>query len=236
MLKLQVLVFLLISCYILVANGLKNAYSPLWSKSRLHVPNAEQPLFIPNDLFDSVGQSQTKSLVAGLGTHNHNSKGSAPNFKSKLSAASGNDVASEKTGSYQDDIKVTALWVSAAIAFAGFVASTRGLESAVQFASGYVLEQSLSIDNLFVFLVLFDYFKVPERYQEGVLQYGLLGAGVLRAIFIGLGAIVLKQYHEVLLLFAAVLLFSSYKILSGGDDDESEVRYKLFSPVLLSYL
>ena len=135
-------------------------------------------------------------------------------------------------GTYSEDLRNSLVWVGSAIAFAGAIASTKGLTSAVEFASGYVLEQSLSIDNLFVFLVLFDYFKVPKGNQEKVLQYGLWGAAVLRAIFIGLGAIVLKEFHQVLLLFAVILLLSSYKILSGSDDDDDEVK-NLFAVAII---
>ena len=138
------------------------------------------------------------------------------------------DTTSGQVGisSYSQDLSSTILWVGGAVAFAGIIASTKGTDSAVEFASGYLLEQSLSLDNLFVFLVLFDYFKVKKEYQERVLKYGLWGATLLRAIFIGLGTIVLKEFHQVLLVFAVVLLFSSYKILfTNEDDDADEVSY-----------
>ena len=93
---------------------------------------------------------------------------------------------------------------------------------ATEFAAGYLLEQSLSVDNLFVFVLLFSSFKVPAPLQAKVLEYGLLGAALLRLIFILAGAAVLDRFRPALLLFAAVLLGSSYKILFQGKQDEDE--------------
>lgn len=99
-----------------------------------------------------------------------------------------------------------------------------GSTSAIEFASGYVLEQSLSIDNLFVFLVLFDFFKVEKSSQDRVLGYGLFAAVLLRGLFIGIGFTALENFHQVLLIFAGILLVSSYKILFSGEDEEDDVR------------
>jgi Integral membrane protein TerC family len=85
----------------------------------------------------------------------------------KSPAADDSDISS--------DMKVTGLWVAAAAAFAGVIAVTKGPNSAIEFCSGYLLEQSLSIDNLFVFLVLFDYFGVAKDKQDRVLTYGIWG-------------------------------------------------------------
>ena len=91
---------------------------------------------------------------------------------------------------------------------------------ASEFFAGYLLEQSLSIDNLFVFVLLFGYFKVPKAYEARVLEYGILGAAVLRAVFIVLGATVIERFRPILLLFAAFLIYSSYKVLFASDSDE----------------
>lgn len=130
---------------------------------------------------------------------------------------------SERDVSYEDDVKRTLLWVAASLAFSVGIAATKGTTSAIEFCSGYVLEQCLSVDNLFVFLVLFDYFKVNSKAaQERILSYGIGGAIVLRGLFVGLGAVALEQFHQVLLVFALVLGFSSFKILFSGDDDDDE--------------
>lgn len=85
------------------------------------------------------------------------------------------------------------------------------------------MEQSLSVDNLFVFILVFEYFKTPVDYQKKVLTYGIATAAVLRLVLIVLGADIVESWKPVLLIFAAILLFSSFKLLlvdEGGDDDE----------------
>ena len=134
-------------------------------------------------------------------------------------------VKTEELGTdFSKDIRNTLGWVTAAGVFAVGVGIQKGVDSAIEFVSGYALEQSLSIDNLFVFLVLFDYFKVDRDKQSKVLTYGILGAIVLRAVFIGFGGIAIQSFHQVLALFAVVLLYSSYKMLFMEDADDDEVR------------
>jgi predicted tellurium resistance membrane protein TerC len=77
-----------------------------------------------------------------------------------------------------------------------------------------LLEQSLSVDNLFVFILVFKYFKTPVKYQSKVLTYGIATAAALRLVLIVLGADIVDHFQPVLLLFAGILLFSSYKLLS----------------------
>lgn len=127
-----------------------------------------------------------------------------------------------KQGSaYSDDLKRTLAWVTAAVAFSIGIAATMGTTAAIEFCSGYVLEQCLSVDNLFVFLLLFDYFSVRDKaLQEKVLGYGIWGALVLRGLFIGIGAVALEQFHQVLFLFAIILAYSSYQILFPGAEEE----------------
>jgi tellurite resistance protein TerC len=128
----------------------------------------------------------------------------------------------------------TMVWVSLALAFcAGLFYYTQwklpldprllGLDhaalarqTALEFLAGYVIEASLSVDNIFVFVVVLGYFAVPPQYQHRVLFYGILGALVFRAIFISLGAI-LMQFHWVILLFGAFLILTGIKILFAPD-------------------
>jgi tellurite resistance protein TerC len=128
----------------------------------------------------------------------------------------------------------TMVWVSLALAFcAGLFYYTQwklpldprllGLDhaalarqTALEFLAGYVIEASLSVDNIFVFVVVLGYFAVPPQYQHRVLFYGILGALVFRAIFISLGA-VLMQFHWVILLFGAFLILTGIKILFAPD-------------------
>jgi len=132
-------------------------------------------------------------------------------------------ASSVSSSSYSDDLKRTLGWVGAAAIFSVGIAATLGTQSAIEFCSGYVLEQCLSVDNLFVFLVLFDYFSVRDKeMQEKILGYGIWGAVILRGLFVGLGAVALQQFHQVLILFAVVLGYSSFKILAAGDGEEEE--------------
>jgi hypothetical protein len=85
------------------------------------------------------------------------------------------DVSIKADFDYQAELRRTGLWVASAAGFAGIIAATKGVDSAVEFCSGYLLEQCLSVDNLFVFIVLFDYFKVTTDKQDRVLSYGIVG-------------------------------------------------------------
>ena len=140
-----------------------------------------------------------------------------------LPAKTSLETAETLDNNFSKDIRNTLGWVAAAGVFAAGVGLNKGVDAAIEFVSGYALEQSLSIDNLFVFLVLFDYFKVDREKQSKVLTYGILGAIVLRAVFIGFGGIAIQNFHQVLAIFAAVLLYSSYKMLFMEDADEDEV-------------
>lgn len=124
--------------------------------------------------------------------------------------------------SYTDAIQRTLVWVGAAILFGGGLWFTAGVQTGQEFFAGYLVEQSLSVDNLFVFLLLFDYFKVPLSYQDRVLNWGIYGAIVMRAFMIGIGAAALQRYHAILLAFAAILIYSSARFFIGGGDDEEE--------------
>ena len=132
-------------------------------------------------------------------------------------------LALEEAYSFKDAIYRTLGWVSAAVAFGGAVWTFAGPEAGEEFFAGYLVEQSLSVDNLFVFLLLFEYFKVPLNYQDRVLSWGIYGAIVMRGIMICLGATALENFHEVLLIFAAILVYSSAKFfISDGEDGEEE--------------
>lgn len=124
--------------------------------------------------------------------------------------------------SYRDAIVRTLAWVSAAVTFGFGIWAYAGPEAGQEFFAGYLVEQSLSVDNLFVFLLLFDYFKVPLPYQDRVLNWGIYGAIVMRAIMIGAGAAALQQFHGILLVFAGILVYSSAKFFVGGGEDDEE--------------
>eukprot|EP00571_Detonula_confervacea_P011583 CAMPEP_0172306978 /NCGR_PEP_ID=MMETSP1058-20130122/7928_1 /TAXON_ID=83371 /ORGANISM="Detonula confervacea, Strain CCMP 353" /LENGTH=345 /DNA_ID=CAMNT_0013019033 /DNA_START=307 /DNA_END=1345 /DNA_ORIENTATION=+ len=123
---------------------------------------------------------------------------------------------------YKDAIGRTLLWVGLAAAFGACLGIGVGRDTAEEFFAGYLVEQSLSVDNLFVFLLLFEYFKVPLSSQDRVLNWGIYGAIVMRATMIGLGSVALENFHGILLVFAGILVYSSVKTLIPEDDEEDE--------------
>lgn len=123
---------------------------------------------------------------------------------------------------YRQAIQRTLAWVAAAGVFGGILWTTAGASTGEEFFAGYLVEQSLSVDNLFVFLLLFDFFGVPIENQDRVLNWGIYGAIVMRAVMIGLGAAALENFHAILLVFAGILVYSSAKVILGGGDDEKE--------------
>ena len=110
-----------------------------------------------------------------------------------------------------------AMYVSLAAVFAALLYFWQGHQATLEFVTGYVLELSLSVDNLFVFLLIFDYFAVPEQQQHRVLFWGILGALVLRGIFIGAGVGLIHRFHWVLYLFGALLIYSGIRVCMTGD-------------------
>ena len=112
----------------------------------------------------------------------------------------------------------SALWVGLSLVFALVVGLTLGSGAGIDFTTAWLLEKSLSVDNLFVFALIFGYFKVPRAYQHRVLFLGVLGALVFRGIFLGVGVAVVTQFTAILFVFAAILLYSAYKLVKGGDD------------------
>lgn len=120
-------------------------------------------------------------------------------------------------------LKTVAFWIGSAVAFGCLVGFREGTGKASEFFAGYLLEQSLSVDNLFVFVLIFNYFKVPFSYQSRVLTYGIAGAVVFRAVMIGLGIASLQKFEALNLVFAAILVFSSYKLVTQNEDGEEDL-------------
>ena len=110
-------------------------------------------------------------------------------------------------------------WITLSILFNIYIFYSRGETSAVEYFGGYIVEMSLSLDNLFLFLMIFSNFNIKEEYQERVLLYGVLGAMVLRLIFILLGVSIISKFHSVLSLFGIVLLYSGIKMFFDHQDN-----------------
>lgn len=114
----------------------------------------------------------------------------------------------------------SAFWVGLAVAFNIFVYFWRGQEAAELFFTGYVIEESLSVDNLFVFMLIFSYFRVPAEYQRKVLFWGIIGALVLRGLFIVLGIELIERFDWLLYVLGFFLMYTGIKMLFSSDDDE----------------
>ncbi|MEN8655344.1 TerC family protein [Streptomyces sp. 21So2-11] len=110
------------------------------------------------------------------------------------------------------------LWVGLALLFAGVVFLVLGGTAGTEYTTAWLLEKSLSVDNLFVFALIFAYFKVPRAYQHRVLFFGVIGALVFRGVFLAAGVAVVSRFTAVLFAFAAVLFYSTYKILKGEEE------------------
>lgn len=122
-----------------------------------------------------------------------------------------------QAASFRAALGWSAMYVGLAAAFAGLLYFWQGHQAALEFTAGYLLELSLSVDNLFVFLVIFNYFSVPEKQQHRVLFWGVLGALVMRGIFIGAGVGLIHRFHWILYGFGALLIYSGIQLgLSGG--------------------
>ncbi|KAF1881418.1 hypothetical protein Lal_00023454 [Lupinus albus] len=126
------------------------------------------------------------------------------------------------TLTYASSVNTVAFWVCSAIAFGVGLGFKEGIDKASEFFAGYILEQSLSVDNLFVFVLIFKYFKVPLIYQNRVLSYGIAGAVFFRLTLILLGTVTLQRFEAVNLFLAAILLYSSIKLFAS-EEDESDL-------------
>jgi tellurite resistance protein TerC len=119
-----------------------------------------------------------------------------------------------------------AMWIGLAAVFAGIVYFWQGQQTALEFVTGYVVEVSLSVDNLFVFLVIFRYFAVPEEQQYRVLFWGIVGALVMRGIFIGAGVGLIHRFHWIFYVFGMLLIYSGIRlwVVGGMQVDPSKNR------------
>ena len=112
----------------------------------------------------------------------------------------------------------SALWVGVALIFGGVVFATLGTTAGVEYTTAWLLEKSLSVDNLFVFALIFGYFKVPREYQHRVLFFGVIGALVFRGIFLAAGVAIVSKFTAVLFVFAAILLYSAWNLMKDEED------------------
>ncbi|HEY0714688.1 MAG TPA: TerC family protein [Polyangia bacterium] len=135
----------------------------------------------------------------------------------------------------------TAIWAALALSFNGWIYYRFGGVKAAEFLQGWLLEYALSVDNIFVFLVVFRYFRVPADQLHRVLFWGILGAVISRGIFIGLGAVLIQRFHWVMYILGAFLVYTSIKILFDKEGDVDPERnpalriFRRFVPTTTEY-
>lgn len=119
---------------------------------------------------------------------------------------------------HREALAWTVVWITLALIFNGGVYVWLGPERALEFFTGYVVEKSLSVDNLFVFIMIFSYFHVSRRHQPKILKWGIIGALVMRAIFIFAGLELLAAFHWMIYIFGIILIVTGFKMAFGGED------------------
>jgi tellurite resistance protein TerC len=120
---------------------------------------------------------------------------------------------------YKEALSWSGVWIALASTFAVIVYFWRGQQPGLEFVTGYLIELSLSVDNLFVFLVLFSYFKVPDEHQHKVLFWGIVGALVMRVIFIFSGVALINRFHWIIYIFGVFLVYTGIKLAVQDETD-----------------
>lgn len=135
------------------------------------------------------------------------------------------------TVSFREAVIWSAMWIGLALSFAVVLHFWQGRTVSLEFATGYLIELSLSVDNLFVFLVIFRFFRVPSELQHRVLFWGILGALITRGFFIVAGVGLIRRFDWIIYIFGALLVWSGIKLMHQGDaeiDPEKNLILKVF--------
>ena len=130
--------------------------------------------------------------------------------------------------SVSEALKMTVVWIGVSLVFCGGIWLYEGDEKAMEFLAGYLIEKSLSMDNLFVFLMLFSFFGVQRKYQHEVLFWGIFGALVLRSIFIFAGTAIINQFEWILGVFGVFLIYTGIKMFGHQDDENVDPSKNIF--------
>lgn len=121
--------------------------------------------------------------------------------------------------SIKEALTWSAVWITLALAFNAGIFYFMGQNKAFEFFTGYILEKSLSIDNIFVFVLIFSFFKIPAEFQHKILFWGVFGALIMRAVFIFAGVALIEQFHWIIYLFGAFLIFTGIKMVTHNDKE-----------------
>jgi len=119
---------------------------------------------------------------------------------------------------FREALTWTAVWVSIALLFNAGIYIELGKEKALEFLAGYLIEQSLSVDNLFVFIMIFSYFHIAKKYQPKILKWGIFGALLLRAVFIIVGIGLIERFSWMIYVFGGILIVTGVKMAFGGEE------------------
>lgn len=130
--------------------------------------------------------------------------------------------------SVSEALKMTAVWIGVSLIFCGGIWLYEGNGKAMEFLAGYLIEKSLSMDNLFVFLMLFSFFGIQRKYQHEVLFWGIFGALVLRSIFIFAGTAIIHQFEWILGVFGAFLIYTGIKMFNHQDNEQVDPSKNIF--------
>ncbi len=139
--------------------------------------------------------------------------------------------------SVKEALTWTFVWVFLALIFNVIIYYWRGQQQALEFFTGYLVEKALSVDNIFVFIMIFTYFQIPTKYQHKVLFWGIIGALIMRVIFIFAGVALIERFHFTIYFFGALLIFTGFKMFNHSnskiDPDKNPVLkfFKKFMPV-----
>jgi len=137
--------------------------------------------------------------------------------------------------SISEALKMTAVWIIVSLIFCGGIWFYEGIDKAEEFLAGYLIEKSLSMDNLFVFLMLFSFFGVQRKYQHEVLFWGIFGALVLRSVFIFAGAAMVQRFEWILGVFGVFLIYTGIKMFSHKDDESVDPSKNIFVKLFKKY-
>jgi tellurite resistance protein TerC len=113
----------------------------------------------------------------------------------------------------------SAVWIALSLGFAGVIWHLYGKQDALEFVTGYVIEYSLSVDNIFVIVLIFSYFRIPDKYQHRVLFWGIIGALLMRGAMIAAGTFLIQQFHWIIYVFGAFLIFTGIRMATHDESD-----------------
>src|SRR5688572_23707750 len=115
----------------------------------------------------------------------------------------------------------SSVWISLSLAFAAGIYHFKGPQAGLEFITGYLIEYSLSVDNIFVIVLIFSYFRIPREYQHRILFWGIIGALVMRGAMIGAGVFLIERFHWITYVFGAFLVFTGIRM---GFQNEEEIH------------